>query len=359
MYEHMTSEYLLDRMLSRVSANFDKRESSPIYTAIAPVAYILAEFYADLDVHNNLSFVDSADGEYLARGTSEHGINKNHATFAKRVGKFFGANEAPMDVPINSRFSIGHLYYLVESRLGLGEFILKCETAGTAGNEQFGVLLPVEYIAGLVEAQLADVLIPGENEEEDEALRERFFEEVNEEPFGGNVADYKKMFNTLDGIGGTKVFPAWQGGGSVKCCVLTSDFDEPTTDFIHEIQEKVDPIPVQGQGLGLAPMNHFVTITGAAKVLLTIESTITLANGVTIGQVVGDIEAILKDYFLSLRKNWKNEAKTIIRLSQIEARILTIPNIVDVTNTTINGSSVNVELDAEKIPFLDQVILNG
>lgn len=359
MYEHITPEFLLDRMLGRVSANYDKRESSPIYTALAPIAFILAEFYSDLNVNNNLSFVDSADGEFLARGTSEHGINKNLATFAKRKGKFFGSNATPMDVPINSRFSIGDLHYLVESRLGLGEFILKCETVGTVGNERFGILLPVEYIAGLVDAELADVLVPGENEEDDETLRERFFEEVNEEPFGGNIADYKKMLNELDGIGGTKVFPAWQGGGSVKCCILTSDFNEPSQDFVHEIQEKVDPLPVQGQGLGLAPMNHFVTITGVTNDLLTIETAITLANGATIGQVQSDIEAVLKEYFLSLRKSWKNADKTIIRLAQIEARILTIPNVVDVTNTAINGSSVNIELEAEKIPFLDQVILNG
>lgn len=359
MYEHITPEYLLDRMLNRVPPNYDKRESSPIYTALAPIAFILAEFYADLDVNNNLSFVDSADGEFLARGTSEHGINKNLATFAKRKGKFFGENATPMDVPINSRFSIDGLYYQVESRLGLGEFVLNCETAGTVGNEQFGVLLPVEYIAGLVEAELADVLVPGENEEDDVALRERFFEEVNEEPFGGNVADYRKMLNALDGIGGTKVFPAWQGGGSVKCCILTSDFNEPSQDFVYEIQEKVDPLPVQGQGLGLAPINHSVTITGASKALITIETNLALANGVTIGQVQSDIEAVLKEYFLFLRKNWKNETKTIIRLAQIEARVLTIPNVVDVMNTTLNGSSVNIELDAEKIPFLDQVILNG
>ena len=38
MFEEMTFETVLERMLDRIDDAYDKRESSPIYAAIAPAA---------------------------------------------------------------------------------------------------------------------------------------------------------------------------------------------------------------------------------------------------------------------------------------------------------------------------------
>ena len=43
MFEGMTFEYIMERMLSRVDSTLDKREGSVIYTALAPAALAMAE----------------------------------------------------------------------------------------------------------------------------------------------------------------------------------------------------------------------------------------------------------------------------------------------------------------------------
>ncbi|KHF26833.1 Baseplate J-like protein [Anoxybacillus sp. BCO1] len=58
---------------------------------------------------------------------------------------------------------------------------MQAETLGSIGNQDFGSLLPIEPIEGLGTATLADVLIPGENEENDESLRKRFLQKVREQ----------------------------------------------------------------------------------------------------------------------------------------------------------------------------------
>lgn len=359
MYEHQTFEAIRNRMLGRVSADLDKREGSVIYDALAPVAAELAQAYAELDINDNLSFADTASGEYLTRRCAEHGVNRYPATKARREGLFYGAGGAPFDVPIGSRFSIGGVNYVAVSRLEAGRFELECETAGTIGNQPSGNLLPITTIPGLARAELGAVLVPGEDEESDEELRQRFFEEVNTPAFGGNVAQYRQMVRSIAGVGGVKVFPVWQGGGTVKCTIIGADYRAPSPEFVAEVQEIVDPPSHSGQGLGMAPIGHRVTIAGVTEVPINVETTLTLAATATLGQVQGPIEEVVADYLLELRKTWANQKSLIVRVAHIESRILTVPGVVDVTGTMLNGVAGNLTLGQEEIPVLGTVTLHG
>ena len=50
MYEEVTYEEILERMLERVPDDMDKREGSLIYDALAPAAIELQIMYIELDV---------------------------------------------------------------------------------------------------------------------------------------------------------------------------------------------------------------------------------------------------------------------------------------------------------------------
>jgi uncharacterized phage protein gp47/JayE len=174
VYENQTFEAILRRMLDRVSADVDKRPGSVIHDALAPAAAELAQLYAELDINYNLSFADTASGEYLTRRAAEFGVRRKPAVKARREGRFYGEDDAPIDVPIGSRFGISGLYYAVVGKLDTGVYVLECETAGVAGNQPYGALLPVDFVPGLVRAELGAVVVPGEAEEDDESLRQRY-----------------------------------------------------------------------------------------------------------------------------------------------------------------------------------------
>lgn len=357
MYEHQTYEAILQRMLDRVPADIDKRPGSVIYDALAPAAAELAQLYAELDINYNLSFADTASGEYLTRRASEFGIIRRPATRARREGRFYGVGDAPLDVPLGSRFSIEGVNYAAISRIAAGVYTLECETAGTVGNQHFGVLLPITYIPGLSRAELGAVLVPGEDEEDDETLRQRYFEEISRPAFGGNVADYKMKIGAIDGVGGVKVFPVWQGGGTVKCTIIASDWGAPSQQLVDAVQDAIDPTP-QGEGYGLAPIGHQVTIAGVQPVTINVETTVTLADGVTAGQVQGPIAEVIEGYLLGLRKEWAGQTQLVVRVALIEAAILGVPGVIDVAGTTLNGSAANVTLGEEDIPVLGAVTVN-
>ncbi|MGE7718053.1 baseplate J/gp47 family protein [Priestia megaterium] len=359
MYEHMTYEFILQRMLSRVPDTIDKREGSVIYDACAPAAAELAQMYIELDINYNLSFVDTASGEYLSRKTSEFGVNRAPATPAERKGLFYSSANALVDVPLGSRYAIEDLTFVAKEKISTGTFKMACETPGTVGNEQFGTLLPIDYVANLTRAVLAEVLVPGEDEEPDDQLRERFYAAVNEPPFGGNVADYKQRINAIPGVGATKVYPVWQGGGTVKCTIIAADWEPPSPTLVDEVQTIMDPTVNSGQGIGQAPIDHVVTIVGVSGVTIDVETTLTLAAEVTPGQVQADVEAVIASYLLELRKEWATQQQLIVRTAQIDARILTVIGVEDVAGTTINGSVANLSLDADEVPQRGTVTIHG
>ena len=60
MYEKMTYESILQKMLNMVSDDVDKREGSIIYDALAPAAYFLADQFFQLDNFVDLLLPDTA-----------------------------------------------------------------------------------------------------------------------------------------------------------------------------------------------------------------------------------------------------------------------------------------------------------
>ncbi|MGX4583375.1 baseplate J/gp47 family protein [Paenibacillus chitinolyticus] len=358
MYEDKTFDAIMAGMLTRLPDDMDKREGSIIYYALAPAAIYLAQAYADLDQERNLGDPATSTGEYLERKTAEYGVTREQRTKARKKGAFYADGDVPLDIPIGSRFTAQTMNFVAIERLQTGQFVMEAETAGSAANGVYGALIPIDYIPDLARAELTGEIVPGEDDETDDVLRERYFEAMNEQPFGGNIADYKVKIGHIPGIGGVRVFPAWRGGGTVRCVVITSDYGKPSADLVNELQTKIDPVENSGKGMGLAPIGHRVTMAGAADVKLDVETTITLASNTSIGQVQPEIEAVIEAYLFLLRKAWKDEERLIVRVSQIEARILSVAGITDIMGTKLNGVAENVELQSEEIPIKGAVTLH-
>jgi len=351
MYENITYEVILQRMLDRVPNNIDKREGSIIYNALAPAAVELQNMYIEFDAILNEAFADTATREYLIKRCAERGIIPEPATNAILKGVF------NIDVPIGSRFSLDDLNYEVIEKISNGVFKLKCETAGIVGNQHFGSLIPIDYIDGLTSAELVEVLIPGEDEEKTEDLRKRYFNSFSSQAFGGNIADYKEKTNAIPGVGGVKVYPTPNGvGGTVKLVIIDSTFGVPSSTLLNTVQTIIDPIPNQGKGIGIAPIGHVVTVEGVTATTVNISTNITYQEGWTWADVEPYVHEAIDIYFLELAKSWANEENLIVRISQIETRLLNVAGIIDIADTTINGLAQNLILDSDSIPVRGEVI---
>lgn len=352
MYESITYELILQRMIDKVleqNPNIDTREGSIIYNALAPAAVELQNMYIEFDWILNQSFADTAQRDYLIRRCAERGIIPKPATKAILQGNF------NIDIPIGSRFSLDTLNYKAIEKISNGVFKMECETVGEIGNQKLGTLIPIDYIDGLTSAELTAVLIPGEDEEDTEVLRQRYLNSFATNPYGGNKQDYIQKTNALPGVGSTKVTPIWNGGGTVKLTILDSNFNKASNALIDTVQEVIDPSTSPGQGLGIAPIGHIVTVDTATEVIVNITTTVTLDTGYTWGMVEPDVLAAMEAYMLEIRTDWANQNQSYVRIAQIETRMLAIEGIIDISGTKINGSAQNLTLNNYEIPVLGAV----
>ena len=226
---------------------------------------------------------------------------------------------------------------------------MECETVGTIGNYNIGSIIPINYITGLKSAELTEILIPAEDDEETEHLRERYFKSLNAETFGGNITDYKEKTNAISGVGAIKVTPVWNGGGTVKLVIINSEYSVPTASLIEKVQTIIDPVGNCGVGVGIAPIGHIVTIFGVQDTLINIQTEIIYQTGWTFEDVRPYIETVIDEYFKELATEWADNENLIVRISQIEIRLLSISGIIDISNTSINGVKQNFILDTDNI----------
>ena len=342
MYEAMTFDVIMERMLNQVPNTFDKREGSIIYDALAPAAAELAQLYIELDVVLNQTYADTATDEYLERRCAERGVLRTNATNAVVRGEF-----TPTNIDMSGeRFSCGAYNYIVTSGSN-GVYELTCETSGEAPNAISGQMIPINYINGLETATITAILIPGENAEDDESLRERYFDSLSSQAFGGNVADYEMKTKAVDGVGGVKVTPVWNGGGTVKLTIIASDYSAPTNTLIAKVQKEMETI---------APIGHVVTVDGVTGATINVSTKITYETGWDWSSSGSYIQAAIDEYFKTLAETWDDSTNLVVRVSGIEQKILACAGVIDVQNTTLNGGTGNIQLGAYEIPVRGDVV---
>lgn len=394
---NVTYNEILERMLSRVSDKFDKREGSVIFDTHSPTALELEILYVELNTLIAEAYGDSASREFLIRRCKERGITPYEATHAVLKGAF-----TPTNINlIGQRFNIGSMNFIATEKIADGEYQVQCEAPGIAGNQQMGTMIPINYIEGLETAELTEILIPGEDEEETEDLRTRYFNSFNEQAFGGNAHDYLEKVNSIPGVGSTKVTRAWNNdlrpaemipssevqawyttikptltgevdvwletvynaalnrklttGGTVLLTILNSDFGAASDALIKTVQQTIDPNEYAGEGYGVAPIGHIVKVESAKNRNVTVKTDIVFDIGYSWLNLQSSINDVISNYLLELRKSWADTHYLVVRISQIETRLLGIKGIVDIGNTKINGDSDNLTLGRFEVPVFGGV----
>lgn len=370
MIDFSNAQYqsILTYMLSQISDDYDKRDTSPIPTAVSPAAYVFEGFFISLNMVQRQAFFQTATGESLDLLAPLASVSRKQATAAIRKGEFDTA------IPIGSRFSTingsDSINFIAVSTLGAGHtYRLQAETPGSIGNAYSGPILPIDAIQGLSSARISDILVPGDDTETDTELRARILAALNSRAFGGNVAQYVEEIEKLDGVGAVQVYPTWKGGGTVLCSVLGADWLPASSDLVQTIQNAIDPVPNSGQGLGLAPIGAKVTISAPEKLEVSVSAAITLAPGYSLETVQSAVRASLGSYLLNVRKSWAVNVSQMglaysasVYIARISAAIIMAEGVVNVADVQLNGKPTDLFLTEtgtlQQIPVTGMVTLH-
>lgn len=378
--ENNTFENIMGRMLANERlANVDKRVGSIAYDAITPCALELAELYMKLDIFQEQTNLLTATGENLDNRVYDYGVTRNQATYSQRIGKFqkYQTDESgnfifdsqgnkmlvDMEITVRTRFAVpedSETTYIYIGKID-GHEILQCEQLGTKGDGHIGTILPLTPVKDMITADIISTYRPAEDEETDDELRERTLKLINTESFGGNIPDYIEKVNSIDGVGNTKVFPAWQFNGSVLLSIVDAQFNPVTDEFIKNVKEQIDPEESTGKGFGIAPIGHYVTVTTPTKKFVNVKFSVDLETDITISQVQEQIEEEIEKYFESVRNNFGQNNKLAIYRARIIDYVLNVPEVLNITNVLLDNVDDDVvmtdteTLNGQYLPYLQGV----
>lgn len=354
MYEDKNYKSILADTKAYIGDEIVKSEGSLVHNALSALAYEIEKLYIQMDFIIEQSHAGTADIEHLEMIALDRAIVRKEATNAYVKAEFNVA------IPIGSRFSLkGYNYKAVEViNDGLHHYKMMVEETGAGANTLKGDLIAIDYIDGLESAKVTELLVAGDEEEDKDSLYKRYIQSFTSQSFAGNISAYKEKFASIQGVGGSKIYPTWQGAGTVKAVLISSDYTAVSDYLINQI--RAEAVPAKGSGYGWAPIGHNLTIESVKEVVISVSTQITYAAGYSSSNLSEKIKEKIKEYLKGIAEAWKEgdeHTEAIVYISRLESAILDVQGVLDVNNISLNKNSSNLTLQSDEIPKLGEVAL--
>ncbi|NDI34573.1 baseplate J/gp47 family protein [Chengkuizengella sediminis] len=345
-------------MLSKSPATIDQREGSITYDLLSPAAIELAQAYIQLELALKYGFADTTYGEYLDMRCRELGVGRRSELQASGRVTFTSDNEItiPEGVRISTAVTVDSdpIYFMtieegvIDQGNGSIDIAVKAEEGGTLGNVDAGeISLVYGDLSGVVQVANPESFDNGVNEESDADLLSRYLERVQNPSTSGNANHYLEWAKEISGISDAIVVPIWNGNGTVKVILLSTDKTAPDESIVTNVRQYIE---------SARPVGADVTVVGAPEVGITIDASIVLDQGYDMDQVAEQIRVQVTEYLVTLAYR-----DSFVRYSQIASTILEIDGVLDYVGLTINGGTSNVHVSIEdgEVAVLGEVTISG
>ncbi len=347
LFENVTPETILERVLSRMDTDLQTREGSYAYDQAAPISFEIWRVLMTLDELIEAFYVNENSGPYLDAHARLFAMSRREG--ARAAAKMLFQGQDGTVVPA------GSLFYAA----GTMEFRLTADAAIKDGTAEGWVLASDVGSACNVPAGTIDQIgrtIPGlekfENEEaqggadpeSDVDLFQRLDEKRKRPPTSGNEAHYKEWALSVNGVGAVRITPLWRGPGTVL--VLIAGFDRrPVDDAI--VADCARYIQTQ------RPVGADVTVASAVAVEVDVAARVVLTSTAALPAVEAAFTARLDEYLADAAFE-----EFTVYANRVGALLMSVDGVVDYEGLTLNGSGENLVLEQNGVPVRGRVDLS-
>jgi len=336
-------------MIDAVANDLDKREGSFVWDTITPAAIELALAYTKLDSVLALGFAQTSSGIYLDYRAGEHGLTRKAATKADGEVTITGtantvvASGSVFSTAIGTQFATTAAVTLDAS--GSGTVAVEAVVAGSSGNVPAANItaIPVS-IAGVTSVTNSAPTEGGTDTETDADLLTRLLEKVRLPATSGNANHYYLWAREVAGVGDAKVFPIWNGNGTVKVCIIDSNKQPAASDIVTATAAYIE---------GVRPIGPSVTVESATALQINVTATVALDTNAVLADVQTNFENVLIDYLKSMAFE-----RDYISYAQIGSLLFDTVGVVDYTNLLINSGTANVAVGSTQVAVRGTVVLS-
>ena len=335
-----SSEEILNDMLNNLPEEYDKTEGGLFYDNLAPISIEFSNFRDIMDYIHKMGFADTSEGIFLEKIAGTVGISRREAI--KSVGEVEIKGEAGTVIQIGTKVSSDTLIFeTVEEKTvdSTGKVIVPAKSveSGSINNVGIGAIkyFPVT-IQGLTKVTNLKPFAEGYDAETDEELRARYYIKVREPATSGNVYHYRQWCLAVSGIGGVKVFPLWNGNGTVKLVLMDTNGLAPGTDLLNRVRNYVEE---------QRPIGATVTYSAAISKIINFTGKVRIGTETTIQKVNEEFKKKVIEYF---RKSaFKDDYLSYAKLGNI---LLNVTGVSDYLDFKVNNGLTNITLGVEDVP---------
>ena len=175
----------------------------------------------------------------------------------------------------------------------------------------------------------------GTDAETDEELRRRMFEKIRKPSTSGNANDYYNWAMACNGVGAAKIFPLWDGPGTVKIVIANENRTAAGQGILDNVAKIIEE---------KRPIGATVTVVSGVEKYLDISVHVKIAKSTNLtnvrNQFHANMEAYLKESIFGLE--YISQAKAGSLLMQISG-------VEDYDSLILNGEKKNIEVGQEEL----------
>lgn len=318
---------------------------------LAPGAYVFWEGLQALRAQVPISFVDETSGAYIDKAAAGYGITRKPGTAAGVDVTFTGT--AGASVPAGTIcVTADGLCFATDEALTLGEggsgtVSATADEVGAVYNIPAGAVVSTqEAVTGVTGVTNTQAAVGGTDPESDAALFARLDAYRKTPPTSGNDRHYHQWALEVNGIGAAAVIRCWDGPGTVKVIVADMELWPVEEDKVDEVAAYIET---------QRPVTAEVTVESAAGVGVQVAVTVETDGTVSKSNTVQALTDRMAEYLGTLA--FQPEAEIVY--NRVLSFVMELEGVTDCSGLTVNGGTVNVPLDADEVPLLGTVTVNG
>ncbi|GKU78572.1 baseplate J/gp47 family protein [Paenibacillus sp. L3-i20] len=318
-------------------------ERSALGILLRLVAWFLGRLWQSLEDVYYSSHVHSATGRSLDRLGANFNLSRTLAQPAKGQVTIMGTPLFTVPVGFRLKTATNMIFETLEAHTldsnGSATVLVQAVEAGSNGNVGAGTIVTiVNPDANIVSSLNTAETYGGLDTENDPVFRSRILTKTQNPGTSGNAADYMNWALNVMGIGKAKVFPLWNGPGTVKVVLVDTEKLPASLELVTEVTTYIEK---------MRPIGAEVSVNAARSKTLNISVQVTLAPGTHLQTV---IEAFKVDLDVYLEENALTTS--YISIAKIGTILLGVPGVLDYKTLLLNSTASNVLLQSDEIAVM-------
>lgn len=372
--EYMDDDYVRQSILDRMPDEYDKRDGTPFEIIARAVATPISQLFITNSIDYDESFADTASYSNLARRMKERGLELYPATKA-----LFKCVVLPntLVIPQGTRLQLANeqlLYHVTRqcenitiNSVEYAAFEIELQEDGSEYNNIVsGNLIFIDNdVDGCKKIQLHSLVQAGEDTENEDLARNRYFESFKDKRFGGNISDYKSYVSAQAGISGCRVYRPGEWTATNNCNIkvtcISSANKSISQELVSSLQTALYPHS-NADGTGWAPIGHRPLVCSVEETQVNLQLDLEYADGYSFNDVKSGIETNVSTLLNGLCATWSTDADNshdgvVIRIANLITQISMVEGVLDVNSIKINSNTVNTNLtlSSDQIPVIGTV----